>query len=66
MKAVSFTDEQLVSAIRDKDRANEAISYIYQSYFETLNSLIVHHSGSRQDSARSSIAFLRRFGMDYK
>ena len=50
MKAVRFTDDELVSAIRDKDRANEAISYIYQSYFETLSSLIVHNSGSRQDS----------------
>ena len=50
MKPVRLTDDELVSAIKDKDRANEGIRYIYQSYFESLSSLIVHNGGSRQDA----------------
>ena len=51
MKSVrKYSDEALVHAIGDKALMNDAVLYIYQSYFEDLSSLIIHNSGSRQDA----------------
>lgn len=51
MKSVAkYSDEELVDAIANKSGMNQAIRYIYQSYFEDLSSLIIHNSGTRQDA----------------
>jgi RNA polymerase sigma factor (sigma-70 family) len=51
MKSVrKYSDDALVNAIGDKSLMNEAVLYIYQSYFEDLSSLIIHNSGTRQDA----------------
>lgn len=51
MKSVAkYSDEELVDAITQKAGLNQAIRYIYQSYFEDLSSLIIHNSGTRQDA----------------
>jgi RNA polymerase sigma factor (sigma-70 family) len=48
--AAKYSDEELVDAIANKSGMNQAIRYIYQSYFEDLSSLIIHNSGTRQDA----------------
>jgi RNA polymerase sigma factor (sigma-70 family) len=48
--AAKYSDEELVDAIGNKAGMNQAIRYIYQSYFEDLSSLIIHNSGTRQDA----------------
>ena len=54
MKSVrKYSDDALVNAIGDKSLMNEAILYIYQSYYEDLSSLIIHNSGTRQGSAKA-------------
>ena len=51
MKSVAkYSDEELVDALVHKTGMNQAIRYIYQSYFEDLSSLIIHNSGTRQDA----------------
>lgn len=51
MKVVAkYSDEDLVNAITHKAGMNQAIRYIYMSYFEDLSSLIIHNSGTRQDA----------------
>ena len=51
MKSVAkYSDEELVNALIHKAGMNQAIRYIYQSYFEDLSSLIIHNSGTRQDA----------------
>lgn len=47
---VKYSDEELVDAIGNKAGMNQAVRYIYQSYFEDLSSLILHNSGTRQDA----------------
>lgn len=48
--AAKYSDEELVDAIGNKAGMNQAVRYIYQSYFEDLSSLIIHNSGTRQDA----------------
>lgn len=51
MKSVpKYSDEELVNALVHKAGMNQAIRYIYTSYFEDLSSLIIHNSGTRQDA----------------
>lgn len=51
MKSVAkYSDEELVDAIGNKAGMNQAVRYIYTSYFEDLSSLIIHNSGTRQDA----------------
>ena len=51
MKSVAkYSDEELVNALVHNAGMNQAIRYIYQSYFEDLSSLIIHNSGTRQDA----------------
>src|SRR5215213_179768 len=51
MKSVAkYSDEELVNALVHNAGMNQAIRYIYQSYYEDLSSLIIHNSGSRQDA----------------
>lgn len=48
--AAKYSDAELVDAIGNKAGMNQAVRYIYQSYFEDLSSLIIHNSGTRQDA----------------
>jgi len=51
MKIVrNYSDPELLNAIRDKSTINNAIRFIYQSYFDTISSFITNNSGSRQDA----------------
>lgn len=46
----TYSDAELIAAIRSSERLDEAIRYIYQRYAETISSLIVNNSGNEQDA----------------
>lgn len=45
-----FKDAELIQNIKNNKNLNAAIGFIYQEYFEYLNSFIISNSGSEQDA----------------
>jgi RNA polymerase sigma factor (sigma-70 family) len=45
-----YTDEKLISAIRDPLELNQAIQWLYRQYAGTVSSFIIHYGGSAQDA----------------
>ena len=46
----TFSDAELVAAIRSGKKTDDAIKAIYRDYFEILNWYVMNNSGSRQDA----------------
>ena len=46
----TYSDPELIAAVRSGDSLDEAIRYIYQQYSETISSLVINNSGNHQDA----------------
>ena len=45
-----YEDAELIAAIKDKKKLDDAILFIYQQYSETISSFITNNGGSQQDA----------------
>ena len=51
MKAVElYADEELVQAIRQNQKLNKAISFIYQHHAEKISSFLINYGASQQQA----------------
>jgi RNA polymerase sigma factor (sigma-70 family) len=50
IKGNTYSDADLLAAIRNGDQLNSAILFIYQQYANTVGSYIITNSGSQQDA----------------
>ncbi len=48
--AGKFSDTELIAAIGDKERLNQAILSLYQQYAQSTSSFIINYGGSQQDA----------------
>lgn len=49
--AKSFSDAEIITAIKEDEQIDKALGYIYRNYYSLLEQYVVSNKGSRQDAA---------------